>query len=188
MLLFITLLSATLQAEPADKGGAEIQRVELTGSEAEVPRGESRGNQEYAERVQIYGTHSEVLLVKKLRRQAEREEPINSPTGIERVEPPNWWTGMEHPSLQLLVKGDNIGGSRVSLSYPGVTLYSVTYPPSPDYLFINLLIDPSAQPGTFTVTLSDSNVTVAEFEYSLLEREDGSAMRQGFDMADTEVI
>jgi glycosidase len=110
-------------------------------------------------------------------------QPVTE-TEIERVEPPNWWAGMEYPSLQLLVKGDNIGGSMVSLSYPGVTLYSVTYPPSPDYLFIDLLIDESARPGTFTVTLSKSNVVVAEFDYSLLQREEGSAMRRGFDNSD----
>ena len=103
---------------------------------------------------------------------------------VERVEPPNWWTGMEYPSLQLLVKGDNIGGSTASLSYPGVTLFAVTYPPSPDYLFIDLLIDPSAKPGSFMVTLSDNGIKTGEFEYSLMERERGSAMREGFNSSD----
>ncbi|MFP4092321.1 MAG: cyclomaltodextrinase N-terminal domain-containing protein [Cyclobacteriaceae bacterium] len=27
---------------------------------------------------------------------------------ISRVEPANWWTGMRHSSIQLLVYGDNI--------------------------------------------------------------------------------
>lgn len=103
---------------------------------------------------------------------------------VERVEPPNWWTGMEYPSLQLLVKGDNIGGSTVSLSYPGVTLFAVTYPPSHDYLFIDLLIDPSAKPGSFIVTLSDNGNTTGEFEYSLMKRDGGSARREGFNSSD----
>ena len=27
---------------------------------------------------------------------------------IERVEPPNWWVGMQHNSVQVLVYGENI--------------------------------------------------------------------------------
>ena len=41
---------------------------------------------------------------------------------IKHLEPLNWWVGMQHVSVQLLVQGENISASKVSVEYPGVTL------------------------------------------------------------------
>ena len=40
-----------------------------------------------------------------------------SNTRLERVEPTNWWVGFKNTSLQLLVKEENIGNSKPSISY-----------------------------------------------------------------------
>ena len=33
-------------------------------------------------------------------------------SGIDRLEPPFWWTGMQHKGLQLMVHGEGIGTRR----------------------------------------------------------------------------
>ena len=58
-----------------------------------------------------------------------------------RIEPPNWWHGMNHTDLQLLVHGDGIGKANAELVDPtsiGVELKSIDQADSPNYLFLNL--------------------------------------------------
>jgi glycosidase len=103
---------------------------------------------------------------------------------INRVEPPNWWVGMKSKDLQLLVNGDNIATSEVGLNYPGIQLVSVERAESPNYLFINLLVDDTAIPGNFEILFKWPNKTEVKFNYSLLARREGSAQRKGFDASD----
>jgi hypothetical protein len=64
-----------------------------------------------------------------------------SNTTLERVEPTNWWIGFKNISLQLLVKEDNIGNSKPSISYAGVSIKKVNKARSENYLFFDLDID-----------------------------------------------
>lgn len=104
--------------------------------------------------------------------------------GIDRVEPMFWWAGMKNPNLQLMVHGENIADAKVELTYPGVTLTSVTRVENPNYLFIDLKIAPEAQPGTFAISFLSKKKTVASYLYELKAREKGSALRQGFNPSD----
>jgi len=57
---------------------------------------------------------------------------------IERIDPPNWWTGMKNPGLQLLVYGKNISETNASFTYEGVELKQTQRVESPNYLFLDL--------------------------------------------------
>ncbi len=93
-----------------------------------------------------------------------------------RVEPPNWWVGMRDTSLQLMLHGAGIADAKPVLApYPGVTLKSSHRATSANYLFIDLDIAPSAQPGDLRLTVG--GMTLA---YPLKARAPGSAQRQGF--------
>ena len=59
---------------------------------------------------------------------------------LKKVEPQFWWKNMHNPNLQLLVYGENIAYSRVSLDYAGVDLKEVISVENPNYLFLNLYI------------------------------------------------
>ena len=50
--------------------------------------------------------------------------PISN-TLLERVEPPNWFIDFKDTSLQLLVKEENIGNSKPTISYEGVSIIKV---------------------------------------------------------------
>ncbi len=89
--------------------------------------------------------------------------------GIDRVEPPFWWTGFEHRELQLLVRAGGIADYTPSVSAKGVSVSRVEQGDSPNYLFVYLDIGPAATPGTFDVVFEkdDERIAVA---YELRER------------------
>jgi neopullulanase len=103
---------------------------------------------------------------------------------LERVEPPNWWTGFKNQSLQLLVHGPNIGLTTPELKYSGVTLNKVNTVASPNYLFLDLSVTDKAKAGSFTITFKLKGKKIAEYRYQLDTRKPGSAERKGFSSAD----
>ncbi len=103
---------------------------------------------------------------------------------IERVEPMFWWAGMKSPELQLMIYGENISLSTVSLNYPGVVLESVSKVQSPDYLFVDLRLAENVQPGKFEIQFSRDSKLVAKYNYELKARVKDSAKRKGFNSSD----
>lgn len=103
---------------------------------------------------------------------------------IERVEPPFWWAGMQHPQLQLLIKGEGIGKAQVVIDYPGIELTEVHRVNSPNYLFVDLELWQHVKPGTFEITLLFEGKTTLRYPYELKAREPGSAEREGFHASD----
>ncbi len=101
-----------------------------------------------------------------------------------RVEPPNWWAGMKHSELQLMVYAKDIGHTRAAIDYPGVRLKESIAVENPNYLFLNLWLSPEVQAGSFDISFMQGRKTMHKISYDLMEREAGSALRQGFDNSD----
>ena len=100
---------------------------------------------------------------------------------LDHVEPPDWWVGMKSPELQVMLHGAGIGALQVALApAPGVTLVGTRRGDSPNYLFVDLRIAPTAQPGTLTLQLQHEGRTVLEHRYPLRARAAGSAQRESF--------
>ncbi|PKD16656.1 alpha-amlyase [Salegentibacter salinarum] len=102
---------------------------------------------------------------------------------IERIEPPNWWTGFEESELQLMVYGEHIGNATPKIDYPGVSIENVKKADSPNYLFIDLQIG-QAQAGTFDITFELENGSEEVYKYELKEREKPASEYVGFDNSD----
>ena len=108
---------------------------------------------------------------------------MNAQKIIQHVEPLCWWTGMNTP-LQLLVNGLDIGQAQVSLEGgEGVYIKALHKADSPNYLFIDLQIEPKARPGTYTLVFTKDGVTV-RYPYQISAREKGSASRESYTTAD----
>ncbi|MDA3854178.1 MAG: glycoside hydrolase family 13 protein [Bacteroidales bacterium] len=105
-------------------------------------------------------------------------------TNLERVEPAFWWAGMQNAELQLLVHGENISSTDVLIDYPGVVLERVIKVENPNYLFLNLKLDNSAEVGTFNIDFTRKGNVKHNFEYELRQREPNSRMREGFNTTD----
>ncbi|MDE6609978.1 MAG: cyclomaltodextrinase N-terminal domain-containing protein [Muribaculaceae bacterium] len=70
---------------------------------------------------------------------------------VERMDPPFWYTGMKNHEVQIMFYGKDIAGADVSLKdYPGVTVKEIAKVKNPNYLFVYLDLDDTAQPGTLT--------------------------------------
>jgi neopullulanase len=70
------------------------------------------------------------------------------------VYPSNWWVGMKHSTIQVMIRGGNAGEARnVSVDYPGVTVVDWHRLSNPHYLFVHLRIDPLAKPGNVRIAL-----------------------------------
>ena len=109
---------------------------------------------------------------------------ICSNAQIERIEPPNWWVGMQNNALQLLVKENNIGSSIPEISYQGVTIKKVHKAKSPNYLFIDLEIEKNTKPGYFEIVFNLENGKKKKQTYQLKERLKSPDKYVGFNSSD----
>ncbi|NOU50941.1 glycoside hydrolase family 13 protein [Pseudoalteromonas sp. JBTF-M23] len=101
-----------------------------------------------------------------------------------QLEPKNWWVGMKHPEVQIMVRKSNIVGADISLKpYKGVSISSVQYGDSPNYAFINVRIEPDAKAGELFFEVN-THGEQEQISYPLLARQTGSAQRQGFSSKD----
>ena len=99
------------------------------------------------------------------------DSPTAAADGIDRLEPPFWWTGFEHTELQLLVKGDDLAEYTPSVAAPGISVSRVERGDSPNYLFVYLDIA-AASPGEFDIVFEKDGERVAR-TYELRAREAG---------------
>ena len=71
---------------------------------------------------------------------------------IRKVAPTYWWAGMKNPELQILLYGDNIASSDVTLSSKDITLKEVVRQDNPNYLFLYVDLSEAA-PQQFNIVL-----------------------------------
>ena len=102
---------------------------------------------------------------------------------IVRAEPPCWWVGMK-TSLQLMVYGPSISEYEVSLvGLQGVKVADVHKAESPNYLFVDVAVAPSASAGTAYFVFSRGEEQF-KLPYEFASRREGSAERESFSRKD----
>ncbi|MBP8916347.1 MAG: glycoside hydrolase family 13 protein [Chitinophagales bacterium] len=89
---------------------------------------------------------------------------------IKHITPPNWWTGMNDPAVQLMIHGDNIAAYDVKINYPGVEVFAVSKVENPNYIFVDLKIGSSVKPGTMNLEFSNGTSVFTQ-PYVLNQRE-----------------
>jgi glycosidase len=103
---------------------------------------------------------------------------------LKRIDPPSWWIGMKNPNLQLLVYGTSISATTPVIDYNGITIKSVVKVQNPNYLFINLVLSPATEAGTFTINFKKGKKIVASYDYTLNKRTKDADKYTGFDASD----
>ena len=83
---------------------------------------------------------------------------------LRHVHPQFWWAGMENPTLQILLHGEYIGNSKVSLSSSSLRLLKVERPTNGNYLL--LYVDTrAASPQHFDIVLQqEGRKTIVPYE------------------------
>ena len=103
---------------------------------------------------------------------------------VQRIDPPNWWIGMEHSQIQILLYGDNIAELQTNINYEGVNLLSQMQLENPNYLFLNVAIAPTANAGNVVIQLNDKGSEVEQHNFPIYQREDGRTALEGFNSTD----
>ena len=85
------------------------------------------------------------------------------------VYPPNWWAGMQHAEVELMISGNDVADDKVSLSKGSVQIKQSRALDSENYLFVTL--DASdANPQELVLTLKDEDGSSRDIHYSLEKR------------------
>jgi len=101
---------------------------------------------------------------------------------IKTVDPAFWWAGMKNPELQVLIYGENVAKSDVSITSKTARVKEVVKLENPNYVI--LYIDVSeAQPEKFDIILQQGK-SKEVIPYELRQRKPGSAEREGFNSTD----
>lgn len=101
---------------------------------------------------------------------------------IKKLEPQFWWAGMKNSELQILMYGDNISRSDVSISAKEISINEIVRFENNNYLLIYLDLS-EAKPQTFDILLKRGKEKKI-VPYELKQREDGSSNRSGFNSND----
>ncbi len=101
---------------------------------------------------------------------------------IKKVEPAFWWAGMNNPELQVMLYGENIAQSEVSLTSQYTTIKEIVRLESPNYLFLYLDLS-KAQPEQFDICLQTGKKKQT-VPYEIKARQAGSSERVGFNSSD----
>jgi glycosidase len=103
-----------------------------------------------------------------------------------KVYPTNWWVGMKHNKVQLLLRGDSTLGAHIpTIKYAGVLLTSYNKLDNGKYLAVNVTIAPNAKPGNVPIELKRGSSTQT-INWPLLARRKGkgSSFAQGVTSSD----
>jgi glycosidase len=85
--------------------------------------------------------------------------------------PPNWWTGMNNPTLQIMMHGNMISDYDIKTNYEGVSVQAVTNVENKNYVFVDVIIDASAKPGIVNLEFYKNNTLSFIQPYELKQRE-----------------
>ena len=101
---------------------------------------------------------------------------------VDKVEPPDWWTGTTWNPVRLLIRGQNLKGARASAPAP-LRISSVRANAAGTYLFLDVSIPKRAAAGAYPVTLTTGQGT-AIAPFRLFARLDAASRFQGLAPAD----
>ncbi len=103
---------------------------------------------------------------------------------LNRIEPPNWWIGMENTELQLLVYGENISQTKPSINYEGISINSISILENENYLFINLSIAETTKEGSFDIVFKTNTSKELRYNYELKTKRNRGNTTQTIDGSD----
>ena len=101
---------------------------------------------------------------------------------IKKVAPTSWWAGMKNPELQVLLYGDDISSSEVSISSKDIYLKEIVRQSNSNYLIIYLDLN-DAQAQKFDIILKNGR-KVTKVPYELKERTRKGSGIEGFTSSD----
>ncbi len=86
---------------------------------------------------------------------------INASAQFVKLYPTNWWIGMNHNDVQVLVRAHDrsIKRMKVSIEYPGVILKKVHTFDNEHYVALDIHISPAAKPGVVKIDFGGDKIS-----------------------------
>jgi glycosidase len=78
---------------------------------------------------------------------------------VAKVEPPNWWPGHSINPVRVLLRGSHLDGATVEAVGAGLSIGLTRVNAAGTYVFVDVLIDPAAAPGTRSLRVRTSKGT-----------------------------
>jgi glycosidase len=83
---------------------------------------------------------------------------------VEKVDPPSWWVGGTINPVRVLVRGTNFANAKVESGTPGLTPSNPKVSANGHYIFFDLAVAESVQPGNYQIRITTpSGTTNAAF-------------------------
>lgn len=101
-----------------------------------------------------------------------------------QAEPPNWWVGMKHSTVQVLFTGKDIATTEIAINYSGVSIGEIKSADNQNYLFVELKISETAIAGIIPVEFRKNGKVFHKFSYPLLPRLKKGSDFKGFNSSD----
>lgn len=102
---------------------------------------------------------------------------------IDKIEPPNWWTGMKHNKIQLMIYGKDIADVKVNSKSSDIKIQKLHAVENPNYLFVDIAINKNAKSGEHKLIFSKNGKTF-DYNYLILSRNKDKRRYQGFGTED----
>jgi len=91
---------------------------------------------------------------------------------IKKIEPPNWWIGMKHNKIQLMVYGEDLKGVSAVFNNENIKILKVHNAESASYCFIDVVIPENLPAGDYQLKLFKDN-SQADIIFPLFSRDAG---------------
>src|SRR4051794_31045551 len=111
----------------------------------------------------------------------------NSFSQYAEIYPINWWVGMKWNKVELLIHGkeDGFNNEKIRINYPGITVTNTHKFENERYLAVNLIIAPSAKPGTVNIEFNKNGKTnTVSWELKRRRKGNGTLYAQGVTSSD----
>ncbi|MFM2213712.1 MAG: Neopullulanase 2 [Bacteroidota bacterium] len=101
---------------------------------------------------------------------------------IQRVEPPFWYSDMNHADLEVMFYGKNIAQYNVTVSN-NITIENIKKTENPNYLFVTINTK-NVQPTELTFSFKSKDKVAFTQKYNLKKRRQNSKYRESYDSSD----
>ena len=101
--------------------------------------------------------------------------------------PTCWWAGMKNTRLQVMLHGHAIAEAAggFTVNYPGVKIEKVNKVENANYVFLDLVVSPSAKPGMVNIRVNRASASFdINFELKARRAGNGKAFAQGVNSKD----
>ena len=99
-----------------------------------------------------------------------------------KIDPPGWWIGHSINPVRVLIRGRNLAGAGITTS-AGLRIGATRVNPAGTYIFVDVQINPQANPGTRRLRITTGNGST-EAPFEVLRSLPRAGRFQGFSAAD----